>query len=318
MKDKKHWINIILFFAGVVIVVLYSICEESCRYLRGSIFNIDLKYLGLFYMGILTLFNILKRELIFLFLLSLGTGAELYLIGFQIKNSIYCSYCLLFGAIIFLLFLLNFERTKKVLIIISIVIGFIMFSFLFESSVTPVYAEERRFTINVPEDILLPSFGNSQVKVRLYTDYFCGPCKSLEPQLEHIITDLVKKNIITIAFIDTPIHAKTTLYARYFLYILNEKNELVRALRARAVLFDAAKNKITEKEKLEAFLRKKGVKFKPFDTKPTFSVLSSYLKEDRIDATPTCVICSGGKKDRFTGPLDIIKALNRLRESSPR
>ncbi len=302
LTNNKHWINITLCFIGGVTALLYGICEESCTYLQGSIFGSEIHYLGIFYMGMLILFNLLKRDLIFLYLLSFGMGAEIYLLGFQINNGVYCYYCLSFGAIIFLLFLFNLERTKKIFITISVVLGFIMFSLLFKGSITPAYAE----------DILLPSFGNGQIKVRLYTDYFCNPCQALESKLEPVITDLVKRDIINITFIDTPVHTQTSLYARYFLYVLNEKKDFNYDLRARAVLFEAAKEKITENEKLEAFINKKGIRFKPFDAKPTFSVFSSYLKEDKIDETPTCIIYNGGKKDRFTG-LNIISALDSLR-----
>jgi thiol:disulfide interchange protein DsbA len=299
---KKLWINITLSFIGIAIVLLYNMCEDSCTYLRGSIFGSDLTYLGIFYMGILALSNLLKRDLIFFSLLSLGIGAELYLIGFQITNSIYCYYCLSFGAVIILLFFLNFERSKKIFITFSIVIGFILFLVLFKGTATPVYAE----------DILLPSFGNGQIKVRLYTDYFCSPCRALEPKLEPVITDLVKRGIINIIFIDTPVHAQTSLYARYFLYILNEKKDFDHTLRARTVLFEAAKNKITEKEKLEAYLKKKGIRFKPFNVNPTFGGLSSLFKEDRINSTPACVIYKEGKIDTFKGR-DILKALGQLK-----
>lgn len=300
---SRFWINIIFPFIGIVIALLPNICKESCVYLQGSIFGSNLNYLGIFYMGMLALSNLMKRGLIFLSLLSFGIGAELYLIGFQITNSVYCYYCLSFGAVIFLLFLLNFERSKKIFITISVVLGFILFFVLFKGTVTPVYAE----------DPLLPSFGNGQIKVRLYADYFCGPCSALEPKLEPVITDLVKKDIINVTFIDTPMHAQTTLYARYFLYILNEKKDFDHALLARAALFEAAKERITESEKLETFIKEKGIRFKPFDAKPTFGIFSSYLKEDRINSTPTCIIYNGEKKDKFTGATDIIKAIEGLK-----
>jgi len=287
---------------GIAIVLLYSMCEDSCAYLRGSIFGSDLTYLGIFYMGILALSNLLKRDLIFFSLLSLGIGAELYLIGFQITNSIYCYYCLSFGAVIILLFFLNFERSKKIFMTFSIVIGFILFLVLFKGTAAPVYAA----------DTLIPSFGNGHVQVRLYTDYFCKPCNALEPKLEPVINDLVKRGVITITFIDAPVHKETTLYAKYFLYILNEKKELNYALRARAVLFEAAKQKITDSNKLEAFIKKKGIGFKPFDVKLTFGIFSSYLKEDKINKTPTCVINNRGKRENFTGS-NIKGALGSLR-----
>lgn len=302
--QKKHWINIGLPSIGIVIALLYSVCNESCTYLHGSLFGIKLNYLGILYMGVLALSNFLKRNGIFLILLSFGIGAELYLVGFQIMNSTYCSYCLSFGVVIFLLFALNFERSKKTFITAALSLGFILFLVLFEGSTTPVYAA----------DGLLPSLGNGPVKVRLYTDYFCKPCSALEPKLDSAITDLVRKNIITITFIDTPVHKETTEYAKYFLYILQEKKELNYALRARAVLFEAAKQKITESKGLEAFIQQKGLKMKPFDAKATFGVLSSYLNEDNIKSTPTCIIDNKGKKERFTGT-DIVKAIEDLRRT---
>ena len=197
---------------------------------------------------------------------------------------------------------LNFERSRKTFVTVGLFLGFILFLALFQGTATPVYAA----------DILLPSFGNGQIKVRLYTDYFCSPCRALEPKLEPVITDLVKRDIINIIFIDAPVHAQTILYARYFLYILNEKKDFDHALRARTVLFEAAKNKITESKKLEAFIKKKGIGFKPFDVKPTFGIFSSYLKEDKINKTPTCIIDNRGKRNRVIGD-DILKVLAFLR-----
>jgi len=299
--QKKHWINIGLPVIGIVIALLYSICEESCTYLQGSIFGVKLNYLGILFMGMLALSNLLKRNAIFLILLSFGIGAELYLIGFQVMNSVYCSYCLSFGVVIFLLFALNFERSRKTFVTAALFLGFIFFLFLFQGAATPVYAA----------DTLLPSFGKGPVKVRLYTDYFCKPCSALEPKLEPVINDLVKKGIINITFVDTPVHKDTTLYAKYFLYILNEKKDFNNALRARAVLFEAAKQIINDSKSLEAFILQKGMRLKEFDVKSTFGVLSSYLTEDNIKSTPTCVIDNKGKKERFTGA-DIAIALNRL------
>ena len=97
-----------------------------------------LDYIGLFYMGALIISHLLRKELIFLSLLSAGIGAELYLVGFQLIKGVYCYYCLAFGAILILLFLFNFERSKKIIITVSLVIGFIFFSLLFEGSV-PVF-----------------------------------------------------------------------------------------------------------------------------------------------------------------------------------
>ncbi|OGW40040.1 MAG: hypothetical protein A2Y97_09860 [Nitrospirae bacterium RBG_13_39_12] len=302
MTYKKRWVNIFFCIFGISIALLYSICRDSCEYLHGSILGLNLNHLGIFYMLILSLFSLIKWESIFLLLVSFGTGAELQLLHFQVNNSIYCAYCLLFAAVIIVLFLLNFEKSKKTFIAISLVLGFILFSIFLKGSATPVYAEEPPFS----------SFGDGKITVRLYTDYFCKPCKELEPKLEPVITELVKKNIINISFIDTPVHPQTTLYANYFLYILNKDKKFNRAIRARSILFEAADGKITDIEKLEIFIKNKGMNFKPFNTKRIFDNFSNYLKEDTINATPTCIISNEGKKDKFTGS-DILKALEHLK-----
>jgi hypothetical protein len=303
---KKHWINVIISSLGMVIPLLYGLCGDSCSYLKGSIFSIDLQYVGILYMGLIILSNLLRRSSVVLFLVSFGLGAEIYLIVFQIRHFTSCYFCLAFGAVIFILFLLNFDMSKKILMTASLIIGFILFSLFFQGIVTPLYAEDP------PKADLLFSFGTGKTKVRLYTDYFCGPCSSLEPRLEKVTLDLVKKGVITITFIDTPIHKHSSLYATYFLYVLNENKEFSHALRVRSIMFEAAKNKITEKEKLEEFLKKRGIGFKPFDVNPIFSFFNNYFQEDKISATPTCVMSNGEKKN-FKGAEDIIKAFDHLK-----
>jgi len=167
------------------------------------------------------------------------------------------------------------------------------------------------------KEMSLLAFGSGKIDVRLYTDYFCGPCGASESKIEHSILDLVTKNVITVTFVDTPFYKYSSLYVRYFLYILNEKKELHHALAARAALFEAASAKIYEQGKLEAFLRAKGIGFKPFDVRPVFNMLQGYLREDKINATPSCVIRNGGKKEAHSGGENILKALEGLKQQKP-
>jgi len=302
LKAKKLWINIILSVIAIAIVLLYMLCDESCAYLEGYIFGLPLKYVGILYMGILVIANLFKKRGASILMLSSGLGAEIWLLVFQIQNDVYCSYCLSFGLIILFLFLLNFERSKKILIGVSFVLGLILFSIFFKGSATPAYAA----------DIVIPSFGSGKTQVRLYTDYFCNPCKALEPEIEPVIVNLVEDETITITFIDTPLHPQTTLYAKYFLYIVHENRDFKHAIHARKVLFDAAKEKIKDNKVLESFIKERGIKFKIFDTKATFDIFNDCLKNDKIKATPTCVIYRDGKRDKFTGLPRIVEALKQL------
>lgn len=161
---------------------------------------------------------------------------------------------------------------------------------------------------------LITSFGTGKIKVRLYSDYFCVSCRTTEPKIEPTIKKLVQNNTISITFIDVPFHPpKSILYAKYFLYILNNKKEFDHALAARTILFDAGKENIVEKDKIEEYLKNKNIKLKSFDEKPLFNLFVNYIKEDNINSTPTCVIERDGKKEISKGGDNILKSLEGLK-----
>lgn len=157
------------------------------------------------------------------------------------------------------------------------------------------------------------TFGAGKINVRFYADYFCGPCGAIEPVVEPRIADLVKRNVITITFIDAPFHTHSSLYTKYFLYILNENKEMGRILAARAALFDAARSGIKDKDRLEEFLLKKAIAFRMFDERPTLSLLQGYLREDKIDATPMMVVYREQKREVYRGGAEIQKGLESLK-----
>ena len=296
-------VNIALPLAGLGVVVFYNFCGSTCTFLKGGFFGIDLKYLGLVYPVLLVLLVLLKQDLPHLALLSLGVGMEINLVAFQVRNETYCPYCLIFGAILVFLFLFNSRRSKLPLMGIGVALGFLLCLLFFKGAVSPVYADE----------VLFPSFGKGKVQVRFYTDYFCGPCDRMEPKIEPLLKDLVQRNVITLTFVDTPVHTLTPLYARYFLYIFNQDGMLDQIFRARTFLFEAARDKIGEKEKLEDYLRAHEVKFKECDPRPTFAAFTALINEDNIKSTPTCVIINDGKKTVFSGETEITKALKLLK-----
>ena len=139
LASKRNLINILISLIGIGIVVLYSVCGQSCLYLKGNILSLDLKYFGILFMGVVIFSTLLKTPFILLFLLSCAIGVEIYLVGFQVKTGVYCPFCLAFGVTIFSLFLLNFDYSKKIHAIIFAIFGLLVFSLLFEGSVTPVY-----------------------------------------------------------------------------------------------------------------------------------------------------------------------------------
>jgi len=163
------------------------------------------------------------------------------------------------------------------------------------------------------QGVFLPSYGQGKINVRVYTDYFCVPCRAGEPKIEALLVNLVKGNKIKLTFVDTPAHQETPLYARYFLYILNNKKDFEHALFVRAALFDAASIKIITKEKLEEFLAQNDIRYKSFDAKQTFDAMNKYIKDDGVKSTPTVVIDNGSQKQKFIGVDKIVNALELLK-----
>jgi thiol:disulfide interchange protein DsbA len=299
----KEKLNILLALAGIALVFVYAYCGDSCSYLKGSIFGIDLKYMGVLFMGTLVALSFFGLRDYRLLLLSAGVGAEVFLIGFQVQNDVFCPYCLSFGAVLLLLFAINMDWSKRKLIAVSAVLGLLFFVVFFDGSVTPAFAQEP----------LKPSFGNGPIHLRIYSDYFCNPCSKLDPEIAAPIANLVKKNVIRVTFVDTPVHEHTTLYTRYFLYALNEKKDIDYANKVRHTLFQAAALNISDREQLEAYLKKSGIKFKVYDPTPTFQILTGYLAEDKVRSTPTAVIIDSGRKQMVRGPANIAKAIGEIK-----
>jgi len=158
-----------------------------------------------------------------------------------------------------------------------------------------------------------PSYGSGPVGVRLYTDYFCPPCRAMEPAVEPILKELLKKNAIRLTLVDVPYNQLTPLFARNFLYALKENNDLDHAFRVRNLLLEASTNKeVTTQERIGALFTVNWIPYTVFDAKPAFDRYNALIKEDKIDATPSCVVIKNGQKKAFVGGPDIIDALKAL------
>ena len=115
MVGWKRIANIALPLIVLGDMVLYNYCSSSCSFLKGSVAGIDMKYIGLIIPLPLIALALLKQDLLYLAALSFGIGGEIKLISFQIGSNVFCPYCLTAAAIIVLLFLLNFRRSRTIL-----------------------------------------------------------------------------------------------------------------------------------------------------------------------------------------------------------
>jgi thiol-disulfide isomerase/thioredoxin len=161
----------------------------------------------------------------------------------------------------------------------------------------------------------IPSYGGGPREVLIFSDYFCPPCRALEPKLEPVLDALYKQGNVKIRFVDTPMHKETHLFAKFYLYAAKATPDYRSAMRARQVLFALAgkENVFWMDERIEEAFRKEKIAYTPFDFRSVQPALNGLIKQHRVDATPTCVILSPGKKARkYTGTDEILKGLASL------
>ena len=160
-----------------------------------------------------------------------------------------------------------------------------------------------------------PAYGSGAIQVRLSSDYFCPPCRSLEPSVEPLLKELLKKKKIVLTFVDVPFHTGSSLYAKYFLYALVKKNNVDYAMRVRNILFEAASSQkdLIATEQVEELFRRQGIAYGAVEPLAVFASFNALIKEDEIQSTPTCVIIRQGRKEKFVGKPDILNALINLK-----
>ncbi len=139
IQSKKHLINAGLAIIAIGVIVFYAICGGSCSYLKGHIFGLDLKYVGIVLMVAIGVLSIMKKQLLLLMILSASIGVEIFLFLFQVRQEVYCPFCIVFGIILVILFLLNADLNKKWVTLLFIVLGFLLFHFFFKGTVSATY-----------------------------------------------------------------------------------------------------------------------------------------------------------------------------------
>jgi len=321
----KQVTTILLALAGAGITVFYTYCGTACAYLKGDLLGVDLKVVGIVYMAVIALLSGSGKVPASRILLAGGLGGEIFLLGFQIRENIFCPYCLAFAACIAAAYGVNYEAPKmagwkkifylpgeagfapaanRCPLILFMLAGYLFMALAFSGSTLPVYAS----------DPGPPVYGQGDKEIRIYTDYFCVPCRKAEFRMERLLLDIVKKKKGRIRFIDTPMHQETVFYAKYFIYILEAKPDadLKRVLQFRRALFEAAEKEITDEDRLKEFLQAREIPFAPVDPGPCFKSYTGYIKEDRINATPTAVVVTREGKTAHIGADEILSALEKI------
>jgi uncharacterized membrane protein/thiol-disulfide isomerase/thioredoxin len=299
-------ITIVLAVIGIGLMAFYTVCDTACSYLRGDIFGIDLKYVGVAYMAVITILALLKQADLIRMLVAAGIGVEVFLISFQVSENVFCPFCLTFGIIVILMYLINYERSdmmnkwyqkfvyafgdakipftghQRIPLLAMMIIGYIFVSFSFSGSATPAYAAD---------DTSIPSYGKGSWELIIFTDYFCPPCQSIEKDLEPELERLLARGDVKITFVDFPGHKETALYAKYFLCAVAADKGYKNIMKARNILFSlASEKKIDQESALAAALKSKNIALKMIDPKPMYNQWSAMIKRFEIDQTPTCIL----------------------------
>lgn len=298
---------------ALLTIIIGQICKTQCAALSGDILGIDLNIFGgLFYAMLLGAVVVYKklypRDWVMkavAALASLGVGAEFILVKFQVQNNTYCPKCLVSGFFFLVMFGVVARNLRVWGVALLVAAGALFTSFTFNGSIIPSYAA----------DDGMPTFGNAkaQTRVVVYSDYFCPACMNVDEQINKRLVRL--KDKISIQFVDVPLHPGSVEYAEMFLYAWFESgNNLEKALKARDVLFTAAKAKAAPRDVLST-LKAEGIGFKEDKERARKIFREKYnplLQTDKVKATPTVVIVQGGKREAHAGGPEIIKALDRL------
>ena len=330
---RYRWIpTVALALAGIGLMAYYNHCDTACSYLRGDIFGLDLKWVGIAFMAVLILLTALGQTGLVRACLAGGLGVEVYLYSFQIQNDIYCPFCLAFSAMVILMFIINYElpsawrenrrrlwlyflgeadlplvKIRSFPLLVAAILGYLFVVLSFSGSAIPAYGQEKTGDI--------PSLGKGTCEIVIFSDYFCRPCRMLDTGVEGNLKDLLTTGKVKIIFADLPSTRLSPMYARYYLYGVNATGDAESVLRLRRSLFEAAQIKrLASEAALIEYLKEMNLAWKKMDEKPVFAKLNTLMAENGIDATPTCVIrYSPAQTKKFVGVDDAQNALADLK-----
>lgn len=168
---------------------------------------------------------------------------------------------------------------------------------------------------NADAQRVIPSLGTGPYEVMMFSDYLCPPCKRIDEKIEPLMKELLATGKVRITFIDVPFHRASPIFARHYLYAVNAGADNENVFRIRKALFKAAQEKrIETQDALIAYLKAEKIKWKSFDEKPVFSMLSVMIKENKVNNTPTCVIkYSSTEIKKYFGTDEIWNGLTQLK-----
>ncbi len=157
----------------------------------------------------------------------------------------------------------------------------------------------------------MPTFGKGPIDVRVYANYFCGPCREMEPVVKPILHELIENGKIRLTFIDVPMH-QAMPYIRHYLYAMNANGSIANAFTVRGLLFDIALQQGDE-ENIRKTFEAENIAYEPYDLTETFAQFNEWLRSDRIRSTPSMVISADDTTEMYRGMGNILEALEKIK-----
>ncbi len=90
----RNLLTVILAMGGIAVMVYYTLCDTDCRYLKGDLFGVDLKHVGIGFMAALIVLVIVRQSWLIRIMLASALGGEIHLVAFQAREEVFCPFCL--------------------------------------------------------------------------------------------------------------------------------------------------------------------------------------------------------------------------------
>ncbi len=87
-RKYRNIFSIVLALIGIGIMAYYDYCDTTCSYLKGDIFGIDLKWVGIAFMAAVIVFAVFSQTNFVRALLAAGLGVVGHLDAFDVQKDI--------------------------------------------------------------------------------------------------------------------------------------------------------------------------------------------------------------------------------------
>lgn len=347
ITGSKRWIYHIATLAictGLLLSLAswLHICTEECAKSHNyRLFGMPFEYVGIAFFLTLGGCHLTLRKhpllgIIALLLIALGLGAEVMFVLVQkYQIGVWCPLCLSIGSTIaaaaicygigYFQELTNslnpFYKGEYMKIGLRGIASLSAFAIGFLMAFVGISKEDQ---LQAAQETIKSQlwFGHqsSPIEVYLFTDWACPACRKLEPEIEHMLPDIIQDS--KFLFVDFAVHPQTYNYTPFNVsFMVNNKQNYLELRRALTEL--SLVNNAPTEQQVDSVISPLGQKYSPLnfaDVALTTKYYKDLGKKFSIDATPTMVIVNvaskKGKKLAGTEEIttaNVLKTINALK-----